>query len=246
MLKLKPFAHYLIVLGLAALLTAVGQLGGGQIAWAEGTHFQTVPTRTPTPGPGGDEQPTGDDKGDSVPKISGQIIGAVEDLSTGNPGAGVTVRINDVGVKTDTQGKYSLSGLEAGEYIVTMALQDSAEPAQDPVAVTLDGKSSVTVNLAFYSVPPETGAVVTPVSPASVNADSPAVTDSDDGTSSDAPTGESGDSSQSEQATGQATDNSAPRLLPQSGGVTISVWLLLVGGLFCLLLGLKLNSIQKS
>ena len=69
-MKLK---EYLIVLSVAILLVATGQLGSGHAAWAGTLVLQTVPTRTPTPIPGGGDGDQGvpDSEGDNAAQESG-------------------------------------------------------------------------------------------------------------------------------------------------------------------------------
>jgi len=227
MSKLKPYAHYLIIFGLAMLLMAIGQLGGGQIAWAAGAGFQTVPTRTPTPAPGdpGDnEQPSNDDQDNSTVGNTGEIIGAVTDLSTGNPGAGVIVRINEIEVRTDTQGKYSLSGLAGGEYIVLLILEGGAQPAQEAITIIVDGKSSTIVDLAYHSLPDLVEATATPTV---ILATDPLTA-----------------TAKSAVGRPEHTPNPPPAILPEAGGTNNHWWLLSIGGILAILLGLKLNITQ--
>ncbi len=239
MLNLKPYAHYLVIFGLAMLLMAIGQVGQSHIAWADGTNYQTVPTRTPTPDPSG---------GSDEPDDSSQIIGVVTDLSTGNLGAGIIVRLNDVEIRTDTFGKYSLASLKAGEFTVSLVLEGEAVSAQEPVVVTVDGSSDVSVDLAYYSDPSQAqvsaGAgddasqqdvAATPttapadVSDSSASAQS-AQTSSDTGAAAD-PAGE---------LDATANDN-PPQLLPTSGRVGYPGWLMFGVGLVALILGLKFS-----
>lgn len=272
MLKLKSWAHYLIIFGLAMLLIALSQLSVGHIAWADGTYYQTVPTRTPTPDPneGSSGSSQEDDSSDS--STGSKILGAVKDLSSGKPGAGITVRLNDIEVKTDSRGRYSLSGLSAGKFIVSLVLKGEAVPAQDPVEVTVDGKTNVTVNLAYYSVPPQaqatplpatgttdtvTGEVVnitdagetTDATDPNLSAQSTANVATIGGTTNTTDPNSSNQSAAKTSTTGEvtsATNDNSPELLPQAGGVRYNVWVMFGLGLTTLLLGLKLNYASKS
>jgi hypothetical protein len=272
MLKLKSWAHHLIIFGLAILLIAVSQLSAGHVAWADGTYYQTVPTRTPTPDPNEDSSGSSQEDDSSDSSTGSKILGEVKDLSSGKPAAGVTVRLNDIEVKTDSRGRYSLSGLSAGKFVVSLVLNGEAVPAQDPVEVTVDGKTNVTVNLAYYSVPPQTQATPLPATGTSdtetgevVNitgtgetADATAPNLSGQSTANVATTGETTSTTNSPSSdqpaakvsttgeTTSTTNDNSPELLPQAGGVRYSVWVMFGIGLISLLFGLKLNHASKS
>jgi hypothetical protein len=158
MQKLKPYAHYIIIIGLVISLGAVGQLSNGHVAWAAGTNLQTVPTRTPTPSTPDDNPPEDEDDSTTGVHLS-QIIGVVTDLSTGRPGAGIRVRLNDIEVRTDSAGKYSLSGLQAGQFVISLVLTGNAVPGQEAITVTVDGQQDVVVDLTYYSKPSQAVAV---------------------------------------------------------------------------------------
>jgi len=243
MLKFKPYAHYLVIFGLVMLLMAVGQLGQGSIAWADGTNFQTVPTRTPTPGSDdGDNDDTS-----SSSSNTGTIVGQVTDLSTGQPGAGVTVRLNDIEVQTDAQGKYSLSGLGAGVFVVSLVLEGDAVSAQDPIIVTVDGATETTVDLDYYSDPSQAAATATPTTePAAATATPTVLPTPVAATATPAVAlAETTDSGQAANR-GETAPSDAPQLLPQSGGYNYTSWLMLGLGLISLVFGLKLNQVSKS
>lgn len=155
------FGKYLIILGVVMMLFAIGNISSANTVWAsngnQGCVPGTVPCPTPTPAPatptstpvppstpGGNPSPTSD------------IRGTVTDLSTGNPGAGITVQINQITVTTDSNGGYSLANVSAGAYVITLVLPEGAIAAQDPVTVQVDGVTDVTVDLAFYSSPQPT------------------------------------------------------------------------------------------
>jgi len=89
----------------------------------------------------------------------------VSDLSRGQPGAGLPVSINGAIVTTDGDGRYSITGLLAGEYSVVLQLPGEWWPAQDPISVHLDGQNSVTVDLAYYSQSPPTATPLPPSTP---------------------------------------------------------------------------------
>ncbi len=97
------------------------------------------------------------DSGDSDGEASGShssINGIVTDLSTNQPGAGIEVSISGQIVRTDTNGSYSITGLNPGIYAVSPELYGQGTPAQGPVSVVLDGVHSQTVDLGFYTQSP--------------------------------------------------------------------------------------------
>ena len=227
MQKLKPYAHYLTIVGLALILMAIGKIGGGQTAWADNTKLQTVPTRTPTP-----NSSNGDSGSDTQGQESfSKILGVVTDLSSGQPGAGITVVLNDVEVTTDSAGKYSLSGLSAGEFVVYLKLEGEATPAQDPVIVRVDGKKDSIVNLAFYN----TGI-------ASEQTDSTVA--SEVATEVEQPQAEVVAAVESVSQTEPAAEpEAAPQFLPESGSSSNQI--LLITGLGTIFLALGIKSLSR-
>jgi hypothetical protein len=104
-------------------------------------------------GGGGDgDGDDGDGGGGGTPHSA--IFGNIVDLSTDRPGAGLEVSVNGGIVRSDTEGNYSITGLSAGEYQVSLALQDEGVPAHGPIFVNLDGRNPVTVDLAYYTEAP--------------------------------------------------------------------------------------------
>ncbi len=96
-----------------------------------------------------DEDDDSGDNGDTLAAIYGQVI----DLSTGQPGQGLEVKINQSIVRTDNQGQYSLTGLKAGTYTVEPQLSGQAAAAQEPVVIHLAEQETVTLDLNYYSQP---------------------------------------------------------------------------------------------
>lgn len=86
----------------------------------------------------------------------GAIIGQVVDLSTGKPGAGIEIDISGRIVRTDGEGRYSLTGLEAGTYIVTLSLPGDLTPAQSSWGVFVPDQGTVNLDLNYYSQPSPT------------------------------------------------------------------------------------------
>lgn len=107
--------------------------------------------RPPLGGSGGDGGNGGGGSGSSGPQSA--IVGQVVDFSTGQPGAGLEVSVSGQIVRTDTDGSYSITGLSAGEYVVSPELEGQAVSAQGPVFVNLDGMNTVTVDLGYYTQP---------------------------------------------------------------------------------------------
>lgn len=106
-----------------------------------------LPPAAPSPRPPVTE---GSDNGDSGSPGSA-IYGKVTDLSRQQPGAAVEVIVNGAIVRTDTDGSYSITGLNAGDYTVSIDLHGQGEPAQGPVHVAVDGVNNVVVDLDYYS-----------------------------------------------------------------------------------------------
>jgi hypothetical protein len=92
--------------------------------------------------------------------ILGDIWGQVTDKSTGLPGAGLTVMINDIPIKTDASGRFSLTGIADGTYMVDLNLPAEFQPAQPSQTVIVANREKVNVTLGYYSLP------VTPAEPA--------------------------------------------------------------------------------
>lgn len=229
MQKQRSYAPFLIILGMTLMLTSIGQLGGGNVAWADGTYYQTVPTRTPTPDVSG-----GDNNDSSEP--SSEIMGQVIDASTGSPGAGVLVRLNDIEVRTDTFGKYSLSGLSAGQFTVALVLDSGAVTAKEPIVVTVDGQTNVSVDLTYYSNPSDANTAPPPAEAAENASPSDANPAAVDASAENEQ--ESSNATQSRQT--EASDP-APQRLPTTGGINLGWFILFGSGFISLLLGLKLH-----
>ena len=107
------------------------------------------------PRPGGPGSSAGGNQGDSDDEdILGAIYGELQDLSTGKPGAGLIIMIYDIPIKTDASGKFSLTGLYDGSYVIDLDLPVEFIPAQPSQVVTITNKSTVYVELGYYSATP--------------------------------------------------------------------------------------------
>jgi hypothetical protein len=103
-----------------------------------------APSPRPPLGGGASGGGDGDDQG--------AILGTVTDLSTGQPGENIEVVVSGYPpVRTNSQGQYSITGLPAAEYVVSLELRGQGSPAQGPVYVVVDGQNSTTVDLAYHS-----------------------------------------------------------------------------------------------
>lgn len=139
-------AVFSVLLVLMALPVA-----GSPLAGVPAAQPSPRPTLTPEGWTPPEPHDTGGDDGEGPESA---IIGTVTDLSTGQPGRGIDVLINGATVTTDSEGHYSITGLGAGDYTVSLVLPGEWIPAQDPVTVHLDGQTTVVVDLAYYSQPP--------------------------------------------------------------------------------------------
>jgi hypothetical protein len=115
------------------------------------------PAFAPSPRPPlGEESSGGGGDGDGP---QGAITGTVKDLSTGQPGEGIEVVVSGFPpVRTDSNGYYSITGLAAAEYPVSLKLNGQGTPAQGTVYAVVDGQNSTTVDLAYYSQAPPSAA----------------------------------------------------------------------------------------
>ncbi|HRV90848.1 MAG TPA: carboxypeptidase regulatory-like domain-containing protein [Anaerolineae bacterium] len=117
--------------------------------------FITPPARQPTPRPPGSPNDDDDANDDNALNKAG-IYGQVTDLSTGRPGQGLEVEINGSIVRTDSDGRYSLTGLRAGNYTAVLVLPNQAVAAQSTTQVYLADEEITTVDLTYYSETPPT------------------------------------------------------------------------------------------
>lgn len=119
------------------------------IILSEGVLAQSPPPRpVPDQGQSSDNNSSGDSD-DGV--ILGDIYGQVIDKSTGLPGAGLTVVINDIPIRTDSSGKFSLTGIADGTYFVDLNLPADFVPAQTTQQVDIINRSRADIVLEYYS-----------------------------------------------------------------------------------------------
>ncbi|RME98818.1 MAG: carboxypeptidase regulatory-like domain-containing protein [Chloroflexi bacterium] len=128
------------------------------------------PDEFPLPAPSPRPPLTDGNGGDGGGNSGSAIFGTVTDLSRDAAGAAIEVSVNGAIVRTDTDGTYSITGLNAGDYIVLLELHGQGQPAQGPVHVILDGSHNATINLEYYSQPSPTDTpqptATTPTEPA--------------------------------------------------------------------------------
>ncbi len=102
-------------------------------------------------GSGGSEADRDSSRDSASP--SSAIFGQVVDVSSGQPAAGLEVEVSGQIVRTDADGSYSITGLHAGEYVVSPRLAGEATSLQGPVYVNVDGIHNVQVDLSYASEP---------------------------------------------------------------------------------------------
>ncbi|MCB0208863.1 MAG: hypothetical protein KDJ52_06025 [Anaerolineae bacterium] len=126
-----------------------------------GASFVTPPPRpqisTPSSGGLGDDDDSDNSTGgddDALDKAG--IYGQITDLSTGRPGQGLELDINGSIVRTDGDGRYSITGLNAGNYTIVLLLPTQAVSAESSTQIYLKDKEIVTVDLSYYSEAPPT------------------------------------------------------------------------------------------
>lgn len=151
-----------LVLSLYAIINLFSLVPTSSLAQERPTLVQTsTPEPTITLEPPADETRSEREDG---PRSS--IEGIVTDLSTGQPGRGVAVQLNEIEVLTDSHGHYSLTGLPAGEMLVRLIIVDPNVVVTEPILVTLDGQNQFTLDLQFYSQLPPTPSPFPMVTPA--------------------------------------------------------------------------------
>jgi hypothetical protein len=101
--------------------------------------------------PGGDSSSGGGGGGGGGDGPTGEIRGVVTDLTTGQPAGGVEVSVNGGIVRTDGQGKYSVTGLAAGNYTVQLNLSGPGSSVQGPQIVQLPSGGLAIVDLQFVT-----------------------------------------------------------------------------------------------
>ncbi|MFQ5613327.1 MAG: carboxypeptidase regulatory-like domain-containing protein [Anaerolineae bacterium] len=125
----------------------------GPIAFAlQGTPLPPPP-RPPTPEPSAGADSSG---------ATGSLVGQVWDLFTDGPAANVTVRVNDIEVVTDDQGRYAINELPVGAYEVVVQLPASGVAEYSSSTITVKEGEIYTLDLSFYSQPLPTPTPVPP------------------------------------------------------------------------------------
>ena len=152
----RKYIRLLMLLIAVMLLVGLFALPGRQPVITNAAQLATAPPRAtsdvgPPPPPSGG----GQDGGSDTHEIQAAIYGQVIDLSTGQPGQGLEVVINGSAIRTDSEGRYSLTGLKAGTYTAVLRLPSQATAApQSSVVVHLADKQTVTLDLNYYSQTP--------------------------------------------------------------------------------------------
>jgi hypothetical protein len=142
-----------LLAGLAALVVALGAfvVSGAPTRSVLAQEPPPRPTLTPAPPtaqPTAKPQERERDRPTAV-ALSGRITGTVIDLATGAPASGVSVRVGDAIVVTDSNGNYDRPGLPAGSYVVALVLSEGTAPAQEPITLQLGSAQTVIQHLAF-------------------------------------------------------------------------------------------------
>jgi pectin methylesterase-like acyl-CoA thioesterase len=117
--KLMFIAACLSLLALVSLALppwSVAPVAAGFTPTPEPPPAPTEPPPAPAPNPKPD-----------TPCLA-EIRGVVTDICNGQPGQGIQVGINGSIVTTDSQGSYSLSGVEPGTYVITVGVSDPPGP----------------------------------------------------------------------------------------------------------------------
>lgn len=109
----------------------------------------------PRPAPANNAKDSHRDNGDDDAPILGDILGQVIDELTGAPGAGVIVMINDIPIRTDTAGSFSLTGIHDGVYQVDLSLPAEWVSAQGSQEIIINNRNKAYVELKYYSKMPE-------------------------------------------------------------------------------------------
>jgi hypothetical protein len=152
MLKSKTIRTRLILLGVV-FIVALFFLPINYPTPTDAALITPPPRSTRTPRPDNDN--SGKKNSDNTTLAA--IYGRVTDLSTGQPGQGLEIKINGSSVRTDSDGRYSLTGLGAGNYTAVLQLPGGATTApQSSAVVYVAEKQTITLDLAYYSQTPPT------------------------------------------------------------------------------------------
>ncbi len=154
------------------LITAISMIAGGWLLlWSIGSivivsrpvQAQELPPRPTLTPVVASEEPRRE------PRL-GRIVGTVIDLTTGAPVAGMTVRINDQELLTDTNGNYGRENLMPGTYVVELIVPpERGTSVQGAIPITLPEGETARQDLAFRSparvAAPEPSGDAAPVPP---------------------------------------------------------------------------------
>jgi len=169
MLALKLIRGLIIVIGVVIMLGLLFTLTSRPPIVTDAAAItpppRTLETQTSTP-----EADSKSEQGGPHGTIMGQVI----DLSTAKPGAGLEIDISGRIVRADGEGRYSLTGLEPGIYVLTLSPMEGLTPAQDSWEVFVPDQGTVNLNLDYYSqaiptptptIPPPAALPPTPTAP---------------------------------------------------------------------------------
>lgn len=142
-----PFKLCITLTALVALLvSSIFTFGRNTTPVYAGPLAQPSPRPPAFGGSGEDEKESGDKK----PSQTGEIRGIITDLSTGSPGVGLDVEINGMIVRSDGRGFYSLTGLAAGDYTVTLVLPNDYR-TNGSQTIFVPHQGVIEVDLQYYS-----------------------------------------------------------------------------------------------
>ncbi len=145
-MKLNKFRLILAIIStLAAIALLVVYSASATTVYAQGRPGDGAPGR---PSGGGSSGGGGGSSGGSA---SGEIRGVVTNLTTGQPAGGIKVSVNGSIVRTDSDGKYSVTGLSAGDYTVMLVLDGEGSAVQGPQYVNLPSGGLAIVDMQFVT-----------------------------------------------------------------------------------------------
>jgi hypothetical protein len=138
-----------LFIGSIIVLVVIGSIWMAVLPTPVSAGFTPTPTSRPSDGGGGGGD-DGDDGGRGDPCRQDAIYGRVTDLCLGEPARGVDISINGSLVRTDGDGRFSLTGITPGDYTITIQVAGEWQPDSTTVSLFECGQE-VTVELNYNS-----------------------------------------------------------------------------------------------